>query len=516
MIGRLMMPLLLLAALALRLWHLGMRSIWTDEGSTWTAATAPLHELIRLCAEKDASPPLFYLLTAGSLHVGAWLHGGAPAGEAWLRLVSALASTAMVWLTYRIARLFEGRGVALLAAVVAAVAPYSLMYAQEGRTYTLVAAFATASLYCYLRAVVLGRRRAWVPYVLLTTLGLYTQVIVLLGLGVQFVLFALLPPARRRFGAWVLAVGAAIVLYAPWLFISMRQMAHLGSSHWYMQKPGPHEIVQVLRAVFVTPVSLVQVPAASRLLGLGALMPHRLAELLVLLVPAVPLGVAAWRAFGHDARASLARVAWAGVVPPLAAVLAASAVKPLWNTRYFVLVTPLEAILVTVGIAALAPRALARVWGALVLALSLYACARYDQDVTKEPWRAVAAAIGRAEPGHPTAVLVTFDVDPFRFYGTRLMPPPAMVEMSHPDVPFADRWTPRQLEEMQATALARTRGYEDVWVIVRSPNSPQRLEVARRAEVVGHEGRELVEQGTWTSTGGPLVVSHYRRVAAAQ
>ena len=52
----------LAGSLLLRLWHLGARSIWTDEGSSWTAATSSLHELIRLCAQKDASPPLFYLL----------------------------------------------------------------------------------------------------------------------------------------------------------------------------------------------------------------------------------------------------------------------------------------------------------------------------------------------------------------------------------------------------------------------------------------------------------------------
>ena len=47
----------LTGALMLRLSGLGGRSLWTDEGSTWTAASAPLKELIRLCAEKDASPP---------------------------------------------------------------------------------------------------------------------------------------------------------------------------------------------------------------------------------------------------------------------------------------------------------------------------------------------------------------------------------------------------------------------------------------------------------------------------
>lgn len=499
-------------ALALRLWHLGARSIWTDEGSTWTAASAPLHELIRLCAEKDASPPLFYLLTAGALKLGAHLPG---APEAWLRLVSALASTVMVWLAYRLVRLFESRGVALLAATLAALGPYSVMYAQEARTYTLVAMFATASLYCFVRAAVLERRHAWPHYVLVTTLGLYTQILVVLGLGVQAVLALALPGARRRLKPWLGALAVCVALYLPWLFISVRQMAHLGSSHWYMRPPGPREIVQVLRAVFLTPVSLVQVPAASSLPGLAAWLSRPVAAALVVLVPAVALAMAAVRASGRDGRATLARIAWLGILLPLAAVLAAAAVKPLWNTRYFVLVTPLTAALFAVGLASIRPRALAATWTALTLLLLVYACARYDLDATKEPWRAVAARIDHEQSPGRTAVLVTFDVDPFRFYGTRMARPPAMFELSHPDVPFADRYSARQLDELAATARARTRPFDEVWVIVRSPNSPQRREVAERGQRVAGEGRLLVEQGTWASTGGPLFVTRYRRMTPA-
>ena len=91
----------LLGALGLRLWHLGARSLWTDEASSWTAATSPIRELLRLCAEKDASPPLFYLLTSLPMKLGS--------DEAHLRFVSALASLGLVWLTYRLARLLWGR-----------------------------------------------------------------------------------------------------------------------------------------------------------------------------------------------------------------------------------------------------------------------------------------------------------------------------------------------------------------------------------------------------------------------
>src|SRR5213594_1116213 len=149
------------------MWRLGAQSLWTDEGSTWTAATAPLHRLIELCAFKDASPPLFYLLTALAMKFGD--------GEAQLRLVSALASVGLVWVTYRLARLAADRPVARLAAALTALSPYQLMFAQEARTYALVALWTTLALFLFARAVLFDQPRAWLPYVLASALGLWTQ-----------------------------------------------------------------------------------------------------------------------------------------------------------------------------------------------------------------------------------------------------------------------------------------------------------------------------------------------------
>src|SRR5205085_7953791 len=123
--------------------------------------------LLELCAYKDASPPLFYLLTSLAVRLGP--------GEAELRLVAALASIGLVWVTYRLARLVADRPTATLAAAFTALSPYQLMYAQEARPYTLVALWMTLSLYLFARAVLLGQSRAWLPFVLVSALGLWTQ-----------------------------------------------------------------------------------------------------------------------------------------------------------------------------------------------------------------------------------------------------------------------------------------------------------------------------------------------------
>src|SRR4029079_9623568 len=103
---------------------------------------------IRRCLERDASPPLYYVLTSFALRFGD--------GEAQLRAVSLVASVVLVWLTYRLARLGAGRAEATLAALVIAVSPYQLIDAPAARAYTLVAALAVASLFTFARAVLFG------------------------------------------------------------------------------------------------------------------------------------------------------------------------------------------------------------------------------------------------------------------------------------------------------------------------------------------------------------------------
>lgn len=503
--GRLVPALVIAGALALRLAHLGARSLWTDEGSTWTAASSPLAALVRRCIERDASPPLYYLLTSLALKLGS--------SEAWLRSVSALASVGLVWLTYRLARLFAGRREAAFAAALAALSPFQLMYAQEARTYTLVAFLAVAALYLFVRAVLLDRPRAWLPYAAVSVLALYTQSIALLGVGVQAALVVLTAPGRRRLGPWLLAQLAIALLYLPWLLVEARHAAHLGQSHWYIATPDGHGVFQVLRSVFLSPLPLVSPPPGSQVPGLGAWLPRPLAHGALALAVAVPLAAGLIAARGRGTRPLVLRALAAGLFLPLAAVLAAAVRVPLWLPRYFVLLSPMLCVLLARGIGTLRPAALAGAWAALLLAVAAYGGLRYDRDFTKEPWREVTARIAAAAPAGRAAVLVPFDVDPFAYYVARQRAPVAAIEVSHPEVPFASHFTGRQLDELEAAAHARAAGYDEVWVVVRSPNSPERRELARRAERAASAGRVLVARERWDSYGGPLRLVRFSRAA---
>jgi uncharacterized membrane protein len=492
----------LVGAAALRIWHLGARSLWTDEGSTWTAATAPLRELIRLCAEKDASPPLFYLLTSLAVRLGG--------DEAALRSISVLASVGLVWLTYRIVRLYATRSEATGAALLTAASPFQLMYAQEARSYALVAFLAVASLYLYLRAIDRDRPRDWLPFVAVTTLALYTQAIAALAIGVQAALALFTGPGRRHGKAWLAAVAACGVLYLPWLWVSLGQVGQLGESHWYLEPPGRHELVQVTRAIFLSPVPLVG-SGTSYPPGLETWIPRPLAHLLVAAVSIVPIVAMVPLSMRAGRKSSFTRILLATLLLPLAAVLAVSAWKPLWLARYFVFLTPFWSALLASGLASLSPRWLRGAWTGLVLAASLYAVSRYDAGYTKEAWRDVVRTIGAEGVPRETAALVPFDLDPFRFYNVRLPRPVAAFEVSHPEVPFASHYDTVQIAHMMERAARSVAEYDDVWVVVRSPNSEVRREVAWRAERVAAAGRRFAGRWRWDATNGPLRVARYVR-----
>lgn len=502
--------IVLAAAAAVRLWDLGRRSLWTDEASTWAASGGSLGELLRFCLTQDASPPLHYVLTSLVLRFGD--------GEAQLRAVSALASVAIVWLAYRFARLYAPRAESTLAAALVALSPYQVMYAQEARTYMTVAAWMTLATYLFARAVWHGRPRLWPLYALALAAALYTQTIGLLAAGAHGALILFSAEGRRHWRGFALALAAAALLYSPWLVASLQQAGHLPQSHWYVPAPDARGTFQVLRAILVSPLPLVSdAPGAP---GLGRWLPGPLAQGLLLLPPLLALALALPALLARDARGATLRLAAAAVLLPLAAVFVVSLRSPLWLPRYFVFTTPFVAVLIAHGVARMRPAPVRAAWAALLLGVAVFGTWRYQATFTKEPWREATAHIARtagtpplaADAGRGAALLVPFDDDALRYYVRRHAGPLHVFEMAHPDDPFASAFTPRQLDEVEAAARAQSAPFDEVWVVIRSANSPARREVVRRAEAVAGEGRERAGATVLESTLGPVEVVRFVRV----
>jgi uncharacterized membrane protein len=501
--GRFSIFAVLVVAAAVRLHGLGARSVWLDEGFTWTTASAPLLELIRICATEDATPPLSYVLTGWFLKLGDT--------EVMLRMLSCLASIGLVWLTYRLARLFTDRTVAVTAALLTALSPFQVMYAQEARSYTLVGFMVVASTYFFLRASLRGRRKDWFFYAATLVVGLYTQALVALGLQIQVGLFVFLPALRRGFRPWLAALAVSFVLYVPWLVAAATQTSHLAVSHWYLEKPGPREIFHVVRGIAIAPIPLVTASDLAATPGLDQLLPRGVAQALLLLLTGVPALIGAVIALRSDDRGRLARVGLLGLLLPLGSVAVLSMISPRLLPRFFVFENPFLSLLTVAGIAALPAARLRTAWAVLLIALGFYGIARYDSDYTKERWREAVRFVDVHGMTGRKAALVTFDIDPFTFYNTKLQHPMPAFEYSHPAVPFSHQFTPAQLREMEQKAAISTRDFDEIWLLVRDPKSDSRLEAVREASAVAAQGRRLVGEWRWDASGGPVRVTCWRR-----
>ncbi len=239
--SRVWLWLLLPVALALRLYQLGVASLWYDETVSLYLARLDLLALTRHTAG-DIHPPLYYYL----LHYWGRLAGWTEFSAAFLSLFFGVLLIALV---YRVAREWFGRGVGLAAAFLVAISPYNLWYSQEVRMYTLGAVLGLASVYFLVRLLTTFATRAqsvpfrvsldFAAYVIVSALGLYTLYYFAFLLVFEN-LFAVLWIARlarfpgRPFSAvfsdtasilrdWLLSQLAIAVLYLPWLPTAVHQ-----------------------------------------------------------------------------------------------------------------------------------------------------------------------------------------------------------------------------------------------------------------------------------------------------
>ncbi|MBI3286892.1 MAG: glycosyltransferase family 39 protein, partial [Chloroflexi bacterium] len=153
--------------IALRLFRLGDQSLWLDEAFSVTLSRKPVLEMLRLIVLSDSHPPLYYLL----LHF--WMILGD--SEVLVRLLSALLSGASILTMYALGRAMYSHSVGLTAALILALSPFHIWYAQEARMYALLSLGVLASAYFLVRALQTNHVKHWTGFVFTTTLALYSD-----------------------------------------------------------------------------------------------------------------------------------------------------------------------------------------------------------------------------------------------------------------------------------------------------------------------------------------------------
>jgi len=227
---------LLLAGAGLRLYHLGYRSLSTDEANVFWMARGSVDEIILHNAAGNSAPPLYAL----ALNPLAEAH----ASEAALRSLSCAAGIAALAALYLLTSEYSGSAGALFAVFVAALAPSQVFYSQFLREYSLSVLCAALLLWAFTR---FQRRPSWRSWAALTAIGVlaiavqYGLALLVLALNVVFVLELRRTIERRpRVVWWTLAqaamLGAAWVVYDQTLRHQLRPggfgASYLGSGYW--------------------------------------------------------------------------------------------------------------------------------------------------------------------------------------------------------------------------------------------------------------------------------------------
>jgi len=218
---------LVMAAL-LRLHHLTSTSIWVDEANSILTAKQPASVILDMLS-RDSSPPLYYFLLKSWMAVV----GDSPFA---VRLLSTLASLALIATVFAIGRREIGRRAGLWAAFLLAIAPTQVFYSQQARMYTLLPLLALTAWWFLVRYLREGRTRDFWACMFTTAAALYTHNFAVYVPLVHAVLVIGSGQLFRRFGMWVVAVVFLALAMAPWVPTLLTQVANGDHYAWYVER----------------------------------------------------------------------------------------------------------------------------------------------------------------------------------------------------------------------------------------------------------------------------------------
>ena len=221
--------------LTIGLWGLDRGGMWGDESVTFQVAQRTVPQIWRLLHDVDAVHGLYYLF----MHAVLTVHPS----EVVLRLPSVCAATATAGLVAALGVRLAGPRVGLWAGVLYAITPMTGHYAQEGRSYALVAAGVAGATLLLVRAVDTRGARAWWPYGTVVALTCVLHELAVPVLGAHAVTLALLRVPRRVWSGWGRAAGAVALLVLPLVWVSQGQAGQVA----WLVPPGWDRVGRLAR-----------------------------------------------------------------------------------------------------------------------------------------------------------------------------------------------------------------------------------------------------------------------------
>jgi mannosyltransferase len=402
-------------AAGLVLFDLGARSLWVDEGDTFTTASQHGSRLWDAALNDGGNMFTYYL----GMHFWTVVFGSS---EFWLRLPTALAAVATVPVCfYLMTRLFDRRAAVFGSVLVAASLPF-VWWAQNARAYLVAVFLVCGSTLALVVAVQTRRRLAWVLYAVLSALAVYTILLSALVLLAQAVS---LLARRGRDLSWKALVGAGAAVGLMLVPLLVVVASHGTRSVQWETRPGP--------LFGVGDRYLLDFLASSRTDGVPFSAP--VVDLLTaatILCWVLGVGLFLRRVVRRDA----SEEAWGlglllswFVVPPVAIYLISVSFQPILTDRYLLPALPPASMLAGVVLSRLRPRLVAVAAVAAVLVLRVWVILP-GYGVSLENWRqGVIDVTARSQPDDCIAFFTADGYTAFDYYVTHLRSRPGPVPM---------------------------------------------------------------------------------------
>jgi mannosyltransferase len=359
-------PILLILVLAavLRVRGIGHDSLWGDEALTILLAKMSIPELIKNLIWFEQIPPVHHL----TVHFWMMIFGDR---EAAVRMPSAIAGVAAVYVGYVLVRRLVGRRVALITALLMATSPMLIAFSQECRAYSMSVLFGLWSCDLFIRLMRRPTQRLHVAYVLVTTLLIYTHVYGMFTILAQQLIYWWLvlqwwrrgTPLRLRPKEMIRDGIAVLALYSPWIPVVRTWTKAIHAGFWVKKVTFD----DVSRAYWTYSGSTAALVAMTAL---------------------VVIGVWSWMKRPHPRRKRIgfAMLLALMFVPVLVPVTISVLTRPSFAPRYAIMSTIGMLAIAAIGIAAIRPTPIRWLVLAAVAILSPFGEAA---AIPRAPWREV-------------------------------------------------------------------------------------------------------------------------------
>lgn len=258
------LALIIIVAFVLRVYRLGVDSLWLDESFSVVLSQNDLSGMIHL-ANEDIHPPLYYLI----LHLFVGLPGKI---EIMARMPSVIFGTLTILPLYFLTKDLFSRNTALVAALIYAVSFPSITYSQEARMYALMMFLGALQMYYFYRSLKDDRPSDWAIFTISSVLMAYTHYygIVLIGALALFglaVSFKRASHNKRTFLSLALSLALIFMAFLPQIPV----MYHQSQSDMANTEVNPDNIMFYPRLAFFMTACGVENPTTLFSIALTAL-----------------------------------------------------------------------------------------------------------------------------------------------------------------------------------------------------------------------------------------------------